>query len=171
MSIELKRGMLVPAPKGAGSFLSKSFRQLVCNILQCMMNLNIKAIISNSGVGPTTVDAKMTYTPSGATAELDLTSISGSGGAGSDQWPPIELDATIINTAGAWCYISPTDAIATTGMYDIDAGAVVIAMPGLWRPRITIPAQAADQYNVPQDLGIAGKWILIRGGGSCSNLV
>src|ERR1039457_2509898 len=80
---KFRRGMIVPEPKGPGGFLARSFRKLVCQILTCLMNINVKAIIANDGVSPNTVDAKVTYSPSGVTAELDLTTIVAGSGSSS----------------------------------------------------------------------------------------
>lgn len=90
--------MIVPEPRGPGGFLARPFRKLVCQILTCLMNINVKAIIANNGVSANTVDAKVTYSPSGVTAELDLTTIAaGSSGGGGYMG---ELDDSFAYTDG-----------------------------------------------------------------------
>ena len=100
-----------------------------------------------------------------------VTSTARGGGGTSDSWPPVELDPTQSTPAGGWRYISPTNAIVTAGIYDLDAGAVITAEAGLWRARVAVPSEAivggVMKYNVPQDLGITGKWILIQPSGYC----
>lgn len=64
--------------KGPGSFITKD-RELVRQILQCVMNPHIKITLANSGVSPTTIDAKMTMAQNGWTAEIDLTSVQAGG--------------------------------------------------------------------------------------------
>ena len=75
-------GMKVPEPRGPGGFLSRSFRKLICAILQCVMNPRIKAIVANDGVSPKTVDAKITMSPNGWVAIIDLTAAGAGGGGG-----------------------------------------------------------------------------------------
>lgn len=86
---------------------------------------------------------------------------------GGDSWPPIELDPSKSCVVGDWRYVAPTDAIATTGLKDLTLGIVIQAAPGLWRARLAVPAATVAGYNVPQDLGIRGYWVLIQGYGYC----
>ena len=105
MKSNLKRGMQVPPPRGPGGFLARPFRDLLCQIAQSVMNLNIKAIIANPGVTPTTVDARMTYTPSGVTAELDLTAIAAVA-AGSASVPFSGSGAPSVSTLASGSYLA-----------------------------------------------------------------
>jgi hypothetical protein len=76
-----------------------------------------------------------------------------SGGAG-DTWPPVAFDSTKGYSISDWVHIAPTDAIATTGIVDLDSGSLTVAPPGLWRPLKSVPAQivvgGVTKYNVPK---------------------
>jgi hypothetical protein len=83
----LAAGQKIPFPKGPGQFISKEYRTFVFELLECLMSPNIKVIIANSGVSPTTIDAKMTMAQNGWTAEIDLSSLGASAIAASAFFP------------------------------------------------------------------------------------
>jgi len=156
MKQQFSSGMLVPPPKGPGGFISKSFRELICGICQCVMNLNIKAIIANDGVSPTTVDAKMDYALNGVTAVLDLSAIATSPAAGLPaaglrlQSPNLELDGTVFVPKNTVVYISPNNLLVTAGATDLVLGVNTKSQPGHWIAKKDVPAGTGNGYNVPQ---------------------
>lgn len=81
MSDELKKGLIFTPPNNPGTFIGKAWRAMICKALTCAMNPKIIALIGNSGISPTGVEADIKLSQNGWTATLDLTQ-SASAGAG-----------------------------------------------------------------------------------------
>ena len=74
------------------------------------------------------------------------------------QAPNKELDPTVFVPAGTWVYLSPGNALVTTGLFDLVSGSNTTARSGIWQSAQDVPAQVVNPsgmpdgtyYNVPQ---------------------